>query len=115
MTPRKLYLSGDYDASADQWRDVLKMNANYPLAFRGIGRAVLRQNQYEDAMEWFKLAHDRENYGRAFKLYRKDWVEANVWWIIAIVAAVLIIPLAIGRSRKLKWEVSEHERSKIRK
>ena len=109
------YLGGDYDRSADLWRDVLKMNANYPLAFRGIGRAVLRQNQYEDAMEWFKLAHDRENYGRAFKLYRKDWVEANVWWIILIVAAVLIIPLAVGRIRKMKWEVSEHERSKVRK
>lgn len=111
----ELYLNGDYDASADKWRDVLKMNANYPLAFRGIGRAVLRQNQYEEAMDYFKLAHDRENYGRAFKLYRKEWVEANIWWIITLVAAVLIIPLAIGRSRKLKWEVSEHERSKIRK
>ena len=111
----ELYLNGDYDASADKWRDVLKMNANYPLAFRGIGRAVLRQNQYEEAMDYFQLAHDRENYGRAFKLYRKEWVEANIWWIITLVAAVLIIPLAIGRSRKLKWEVSEHERSKIRK
>ena len=111
----ELYLNGDYDASADKWRDVLKMNANYPLAFRGIGRAILRQNQYEEAMDYFQLAHDRENYGRAFKLYRKEWVEANIWWIITLVAAVLIIPLAIGRSRKLKWEVSEHERSKIRK
>ncbi len=107
------YLNGDYDLSAEQWQSVLKMNANYPLAFRGIGRAVLRQNQYEEAMDYFKLAHDRENYGRAFKLYRKEWVEENIWWIILLLAAVLIIPLTIGRVRKLKWEVTEHERSKV--
>ena len=109
------YLQGDYDRSAELWRDVLKMNANYPLAFRGIGRAVLRQDQYQEAMEWFKLAHDRENYGRAFKLFRKDWVERNILWIVLALAVVLIVPLAIGRIRKTKWEVAEHERSKIRR
>ena len=109
------YLIGEYDESADLWREVLKMNANYPLAFRGIGRAVLRQNRYVEAMDYFELAHDQENYGRAFKLYRKDWVEKNVWWLILILAVLLIVPLALGRIRKLKWEVSEHERSKVRK
>jgi len=109
------YLDGQYDASADLWQNVLKMNANYPLAFRGIGRAVLRQDRYEEAMDYFKLAHDRENYGRAYKLFRKIWVERNIGWIIAIVAAMLIILLVIGRVKKMKWEVSEHERSKIRR
>ena len=109
------YLRGEYDESADLWRSVLKMNANYPLAFRGIGRAILRQDRYEEAMEYFKLAHDRPNYGRAFKLYRKIWVEKNIGWILLILAAVLIVPLMIGRIRKMKWEVSEHERGKIRK
>ena len=109
------YLDGFYDESADKWREVMKMNANYPLAFRGIGRAILRQNQYKEAMDYFELAHDRENYGRAFKLYRKDWVERNVWWIILILAAVLIIPLAIGRVKRMKGEVIMHEHSKVRK
>ena len=108
------YLEGKYDESADLWRDVMKMNANYPLAFRGIGRAVLRQNRYKEAMDYFEMAHDRQNYGRAFKLYRKEWVEANIWWIILILAAVLLIPLGIGKIRKTKWEVRAHELSKVR-
>ena len=110
----KSYLNGDYDLSAEQWQNVLKMNANYPLAFRGIGRAVMRQNQYEEAMDYFKLAHDRQNYGRAFKLYRKEWVERNIWWIILLLAVLVIVPLAIGRVKKMKWEVNMHERSKVR-
>ena len=109
------YLDGEYDESAELWQEVLKMNANFPLAFRGIGRAIMRQNRYEEAMDYFKLAHDRENYGRAFKLYRKEWVEKNIWWIVLIIALLLIVPLALGRVRRMKWEVSEHERSKVRK
>ena len=66
-------------------------------------------------MDYFKLAHDRENYGRAFKLYRKVWVENNIWWIIMILAAVLIIPLAIGKVKKMKGEVTAHELSKVRR
>ena len=109
------YQKGEYDESAELWQDVLKLNTNYTLAFRGIGQAVMRQNKFSEAMEWFKMAHDRESYGRAFKLYRKEWVEKNIWWIILVVAALLIIPLVIGRSKKMKWEVIMHEHSKVRK
>ena len=108
------YLRGDYDQSAVLWQNVMKLNANYPLAFRGIGRALLRQNKFEEAMSYFEKAHDRENYGRAFKLYRKEWVEKNVWWIVLILAAVLIIPLAVGRVRRMKGEVMMHEHNQVR-
>ena len=107
------YYRGEYDESADLWREVLRMNANYPLAFRGIGRAILRQNRYEEAMDYFELAHDVDNYGRAYKLYRKEWVEKNIWWVMLIIAVLLIVPLITGRIKRMKWEVSEHERSKI--
>ena len=111
----KMYLKGEIDRSAELWQEVLKMNANYPLAFRGIGQAVLLQDKYEEAMEYFKLAHDRESYGRAFKYYRKIWVEKNILWIVLVVAALLIIPLVIGKIKKTKWEVNEYERGKIHK
>lgn len=109
------YSRGEYDKCADYWREVLKLNSNFKLAFRGIGRAVLRQDQFQEAMDYFKLAHDRENYGRAFKLYRKEWIEHNIWWVILIVAFLLIVPLVIGRIKRMKWEVIMHEHSKVRR
>lgn len=109
------YQKGDYDASAVIWEQVMKLNANYPLAFRGIGRVLLRQDKFKEAMEYFELAHDKENYGRAFKLFRKEWVETNVWWIVLILAVVLIVPLVIGRIKRAKWEVMMHEHNQVHK
>ena len=109
------YQEGRYDDSTVVWRDVLKQNANYPMAFRGIGRTVLRQDKYEEAMEYFKMAHDRENYGRTFKLYRKEWIEKNALWIFLGLAVLLIVPLVVGRIRRIKWEVIMHEQSKVRR
>lgn len=108
----KSYLDGDYDKSAEQWEAVMKLNADYPLAFRGIGRALLRQDRFREAMDYFEKAYDRDNYGRAFKLYRKEWVEQNIWWIVLILALVLIVPLVIGRVKRMKWEVIMYENNK---
>ena len=109
------YQKGDYDESARIWQDVMKLNSNYTLAFRGIGRALLRQDKFKEAMDYFELAHDRENYGRAFKLYRKEWVEQNVWWIVLIITVILIVPLILGKVKKAKWEVMMHEHNKVHK
>jgi uncharacterized protein HemY len=92
------------------WTEVLRQNANYPMAFRGIGRTVLRQNKFEEAMEYFKMAHDRENYGRAYRYYRKIVVERNIVWIVIAVAALLIVPPVIGFIKKTRAEVSAYER-----
>lgn len=109
------YLKGDYDGSADLWRQVLQLNANYNLAFIGIGRALLRQDEYTAAMEYFEMAHDRDNYGRAFRLYRKVWVEENIGWIVVLLAAVMIIPLVRRSVKKVRMEVEMYERNQVHK
>ena len=109
------YLKGQYDDSADLWDQVLKLNANYNLAFIGIGRSLMRQEDYAQAMDYFKMAKDRDNYGRAFRFYRKEWVEENIWWMIIVIAAVLIIPLVLRAGKKMRMEVEMHERNQVQK
>lgn len=103
------YLAGDYDGSADTWREVLKNNANYNLAFIGIGRALMRQENYEEAMAYFRMAYDRDNYGDAYRYYRKELIEDNVGWLVAGVVALLVIPLIIRQVKKMKGEVEAYE------
>ncbi len=109
------YVKGDYDGSAEKWQEVLKLNANYNMAFIGVARSLLRQEHYEEAMEYFKMAHDRKNYGKAYRLYRKEWVEDNLWWIMSIVGVLVVVAIVKGAHSKMKAEVEEHERNRVHK
>ena len=109
------YLVGDYDGSALKWEEVLKHNANYNLAFIGIGRSLLRQDKYLEAMECFEMARDRDNYGRAFRLYRKVWVEENVGWLVVVLVVLMIIPVVRRSMKKMRMEVEMHERNQVNK
>lgn len=99
------YQIGNYDASADIWRKVLALNGNYDMAYIGIGRSLLRQGEYQKAMEYFKLTWDIDNYGKAFKLYRKEWIEDHIVPIFAGFFLILAVPLSIGKAKKIKEEV----------
>jgi len=109
------YLRGDYDGSAEKWEEVLRFNANYNLAFIGIGRSLMRQEKFKEAMDYFEMAHDRDNYGRAFRQYRKIWVEENIGWMALVLAVVMIVPLIIRTIKRTRMEVEIYERSKVGK
>ncbi len=99
------FKQGKYEESGESWKKVLELNGNYDLAYIGIGRALLRQEKYKEAMEYFKLKWDDDNYSKAFKQYRKEWVEDNIVFIIFLVFLVLCVPLIIGRIRKIKVQI----------
>lgn len=101
------YEKGNYDTSADYWRKVLMQNGNYDLAYIGIGRALLRQEKYKEAMEYFKIKLDDENYSKAFQLYRKECIEEHIVWIVAVFFTIILVPSIIGKLKKIKREVDE--------
>ena len=96
---------GEYDASEANWRKVMEFNGNYDLAYIGIGRSLLRQKKYKEAMEYFELKHDAENYSKAFKQYRKQWVEEHIVLIVVIILLLFLVPLGIGRLKFIKHEI----------
>jgi tetratricopeptide (TPR) repeat protein len=101
------YRAGRYESSAEVWEEVLKMNGNYDLAYIGIGRAALRQRDYLKAMKYYELKHFREGYGKAFQLYRKQWMEENLWKILVVLGILLVVPPVVKFSRKFYREVRE--------
>jgi hypothetical protein len=101
------YKAGRYESSAVVWEKVLKMNGNYDLAYIGIGRAALRQKEFQKAMKYYKLKHYREGYGKAFQLYRKQWTEENLWWMLLIIGFIVVLPFAVKISIKTIKEIKE--------
>lgn len=98
---------GDYEASGASWERVKALDGNYDLAYIGIGRSLLRQERYEEAMEYFELKYDDENYSKAYKQYRKEWVQDNIVIIVVVILAVFLIPMGIGKVRSLKREIDK--------
>ena len=101
------YRVGRYESSAAIWEEVLKMNGNYDLAYIGIGRAALRQGDFQKAMQYYELKHFRQGYGRAFQLYRKQWMEENLWKILLVLGAIIFAPPIVRLAIKTVKEIRE--------
>lgn len=112
------YREGHYDVSSDYWEQVLDRNGNYELAYIGIGRSLLRQEKYKEAMKYFEVKRDSMNYSRAWKYYRKEWVESNMGYVIIVILALVAIAPIIKFIKKVRWEAKleyEHERKLSKK
>lgn len=86
----RLYERGKYDESAAVWKRVLQKNANYDLAYSGIGRAQFRQGDYRAAMESFRLGKDRQGYSKAFVMYRRELIGERFGILVSLVILVFI-------------------------
>lgn len=98
------YNRGDYALTEQTWRKVLALNSNYDLAYTGIGRTLLRREQYEEAMAFFKLGNNRREYSDAFELYRKEVIYREFPRVARVIAALLLVFLIFryaARHRRL--------------
>lgn len=96
---------GHYEESGASWQQVMALDGNYDLAYNGIGRALLRQEQYHEAMDYFELKYDAENWSKAYKQYRKEWVEEHIVIIVVVILALFLVPMGIGKYKSLKYEI----------
>ncbi|MDF2951536.1 MAG: hypothetical protein K0S18_1119 [Anaerocolumna sp.] len=100
-----LYNQGLYEEAMVQWTEVLKLNQMSVLAHNGVGKSYLRAGMYEEAMEHFKVAGNREYYSEAFWEVRNTWLQSYLEYfamgIIAIVAISQIVK-RFDKEKKLK-------------
>jgi hypothetical protein len=98
---------GNYTLSGESWEKVMALNGNYDLAYIGIGRSLLRQERYHEAMDYFEVKYDDENWSKAYKQYRKEWVEEHITAIVIVLVAVFLVPMIVGRVRSIKREIDK--------
>lgn len=87
---------GDYENAFHKWEEILAINANYEIAYNGLGKYHLREGDYKEALENFKLGHDTYYYSKAYKEYRNEKIRNNFGYIFG--GIVVISGLLIGRS-----------------
>ncbi len=78
----------NYDAAIADWTEVLKRNSNFDAAYIGIGNALYRNYEYEEAVKQYKQAYDTTNYSLAFSEIRQQWISKFIWTIPIIAFAI---------------------------
>lgn len=90
------YQLGNIEDAEVYWREVIKINTNYELAYLGIGKSVLRGastiEQYKEAMELFERSHNATYYSKAYSLYRDAQMRK---YFAPMMTAVLVIIVAV--------------------
>lgn len=97
----------NYAAEIDDWREILKRNNNFDVAYNGIASALFRDKDYEGAMEYYKAAFNKQGYSDAYMQVRKDWM-SKYFLIVPVIGIVFIILIAkfAGFAAKKNKEVS---------
>ena len=73
-----LRYDGKEEDAANYWKEVLKLDANFELAYVGIGKSYLAKNLNKEAMEYLKLGRSRKYYSVAYKRYRNEVMKRNL-------------------------------------
>ncbi len=85
-----LFNEGLYDEAKGPWEEVLRRDANYWLAYIGLGNAYLNQGDYETALEYF-YRNSRAGYNRAFKSYRIEFIRSNFTWMMLVIVVLIVV------------------------
>ncbi len=96
-----LYNDGQFAASKAIWEDVCEKNAGLELAYDGLGKAALGEEDYASAMRYFRLSQNREDYAEAFEASRS--VLLQKWFpLIFLAAAAGLVLLWWALSRRIR-------------
>lgn len=86
-----LYKQYKYEESVEKWNDVLDVNANFDIAYDGIGNALMQKEEYREAMENFRYSNNKERYSTALGQHRASLIEDYLLVIVAVVVVLIYL------------------------
>lgn len=92
--------TGRYEESAELWQQVAHQNANFNLAYTGIGQSLMRQDRFREAMTAFRLGNNRLDYSEALGLYRREVVAEHFGTIMFALFALIVGANLLGYVRR---------------
>ena len=95
-----LFQDGKYAESKVPWTEVLRMNSLFTYASTGLGEALYREGNYEEALSSFRNGGNRKGYSDAFWELRSDWLHRNLGVILIVVVAAALVLKILGIADK---------------
>lgn len=97
-----LYSKGRYTESKVPLTEVLKMNNLFDYANMAMGRALLQEENYEEAIIYSKLAKDYDGYSDAFWEIRNNWLKRNMVTVLIVVVVLWLLKKCLSYLDKKK-------------
>jgi len=99
-----LFQDGKYAESKVPWTEVLRMNSLFTYASTGLGEAMYREGNYEEALTAFRNGGNRKGYSDAFWELRSDWLHKNLGVIlIVVVAAAVVLKILKAANERIRF------------
>ena len=86
-----LFSKGQYTQSKEPLSKVLQMNSMFDYANQAMGHAYLQEENYEQALKYFRLAKSFEGYSDAFWEVRTIWIRNYLVAAVLAIAAVIVL------------------------
>ena len=86
-----LFSKGRYTESKAPLTEVLKMNNLFDYANMAMGKALVQEENYEEAIKYAKLAKDWYTYSDAFWEIRNEWLKDNMVTVLIVCVALWLV------------------------
>ncbi len=111
---QSLYLKGNYDDAAEEWKNILAENRNCQLAYRGLAMVAYNLGDYDQALEYAEIACDYAVYDLAWSKIVSQFVADYFAIIIAIILVIVIaIYILIRKLKKKGKKLINNEKLKL--
>jgi hypothetical protein len=97
------YFDGKYDEAAVLWSEIAQRNTNFALAHAGLGKALMRQQRFLEAMQEYRYAENQDGYSDAFREYRYVWMRSHFNLLGLGVLALLVVTNVAGTPLLRRW------------
>ena len=87
------YNAGEYDRAVELYNQVLEMNSSFVKAYVGLGKIAQREQQYEQALEYFEIANYTSGYSEVFWELRDAWMSKYMLIAMIVIIALLVLKI----------------------
>ena len=106
------YNEGDYEAATVAYEEILRQSASFVSAYVGLGKIAQRLEDYDKAIEYFKLANYKTGYSEVYWELRDDWFNRNLVWMIIVLVVLILLKIFHVYSRL--WSLTKIDLTKVK-
>ncbi len=95
-----LYQNGRYTESKAPLENIILMNSLFDYANEAMGHAYFQEENFEEALYYYRLAKDKPGYSDSFWEIRNVWLTNNLMPIIGIIVGLWLVCTILGKVDK---------------